>query len=261
MKILVLGHRGMLGRAVARYFTDAGHEVLTLPVRYGEPRFAETILELAPDYIVNGIGKIPQKKPTADTEYTSLNTDLPLLLDTLGIRVVHPTTDCEFKGDIPPGTAYSRTAVRDADDVYGMSKAKASAWLEEHGVNTKIIRTSIIGHEEATALSLLDWFLSQEGTVRGYINHFWNGITTLQWAKECERIITDWDNLPVLNQLGTTQHYSKFEIVELAKEVYGKDIEITPFATDVTVNKCLETDSPVPELKLQLIELKAFFGK
>ena len=261
MKILVLGHKGMLGRAVAQYFEGQGHEVLTLSIRFGEPGFTEAILALAPDYIVNGIGKIPQKKPISDTEYTSLNTDLPLLLDTLGIRVVHPTTDCEFKGDTAPGTAYSRTAVRDADDVYGMSKATSSKWLEEQGVNTKIIRTSIIGHEEASALSLLDWFLSQAGSVRGYTNHFWNGITTLQWAKECERVIADWDNLPTLNQIGTATHYSKFEIVTLAKEVYQKDIEITPFATEVAANKCLQSDTPVPELREQLVELKAFFGK
>lgn len=251
----------MLGRAVAQYFTDTGHEVLTLSVRYGEPGFAEAILELAPDYIVNGIGKIPQKKPVADTEYTSLNTDLPLLLDTLGIRVVHPTTDCEFKGDIPPGTTYSRTALRDADDAYGLSKAKASAWLEANGQNTKIIRTSIIGHEETTTLSLLDWFLSQEGSTRGYTNHFWNGLTTLQWAKECERIMADWDSFPTLNQRGTATHYSKFDVITLAKAVYHKDIEIIPFETPVPANKCLESDTPVPELKDQLIELKTFFGK
>jgi dTDP-4-dehydrorhamnose reductase len=261
MKLLVLGHKGMLGRTVAQYFKIQGYDVVTLPIRFGEPGFSEAILDLAPDYIVNGIGKIPQKKPTADVEYTSLNTDLPLLLDTLGPRVIHPTTDCEFKGDIPPGEAYTRTAVRDADDVYGMSKAKASEILETSGVNTKIIRTSIIGHEETTSLSLLDWFLSQEGSVRGYTNHFWNGLTTLQWAKECERIINSWDDLPTLNQIGTKTHYSKFGIITLAKDVYNKDIEIIPFATDTSANKCLLSDVKVPELREQLIELKAFFGK
>lgn len=251
----------MLGRAVARYFASQGHTVLTLAVRYGEPGFTEAIFELAPDYIVNGIGKIPQKKPASDTEYDALNTELPLLLDTLGCRVVHPTTDCEFKGDIPPGAAYARTAIRDADDAYGMSKAKASEQLEKNGQNTKIIRTSIIGHEEATALSLLDWFLSQEGSVRGYTNHHWNGLTTLQWAKECERIIANWDDLPTLNQLGTATHHSKFDVVTLAKTVYHKDIEIVPFETPTPANKCLASDTPVPELKDQLIELKSFFGK
>ncbi len=261
MKLLVLGHKGMLGRAVARYFEEQGHEVLTLAVRFGQPGFTEAILELAPDYIVNGIGKIPQKKPVSDTEYTTLNTDLPLLLDTLGIPVIHPTTDCEFKGDIEPGEAYTRTAVRDAQDVYGMSKAKASEILEQTGKHTKIIRTSIIGHEEATTLSLLDWFLSQEGSTRGYTNHFWNGITTLQWAKECEHIIQDWDAFPTLTQLGTTTHHSKFDVLTLAKEVYAKDIEIVPFATEVAANKCLVSDYEVPELTVQLEELKAFFGK
>lgn len=261
MKILVLGHKGMLGRAVARYFSLEGHEVLTLPVRYGEPSFTAAIIDLAPDAIVNGIGKIPQKKPLAEAEYTSLNTDLPLLLDTLGIPVVHPTTDCEFTGSLPPGKAYDKTAPRDADDAYGLSKAKASAELEARGQHTKIIRTSIIGHEESTTLSLLDWFLAQDGSVCGYTNHYWNGLTTLQWAKECEQILSDWDHAPTLTQLGTTTHHSKFDILTLAKSVYHKDIEIIPFATAVAANKCLASDYEVPPLDIQLQELKAFFFK
>jgi dTDP-4-dehydrorhamnose reductase len=261
MKVLVLGHNGMLGRAAVAYFgTLPDVEVHTTASRYGDADFKDAIDAIAPDFILNAIGKIPQKKPS-DTDYTSINTELPLYLDTLGYKVILPTTDCEFKGTIPPGEAYNRTAVRDADDVYGMSKAIPSAKLEAEGKNTKIIRTSIIGHEKDSAVALLDWFLAQEGSTRGYTNHYWNGITTLQWAKECYKLMKNWDTAPTLTQLGTPEHRSKYEVLLLAKAIYHKDIEVIPFAPEVGANKCVVSDYELPNLEIQLEELKAFYGK
>lgn len=261
MKILVLGHKGMLGRAVSKFFKEnTNHEVATVSSRWGESNFNKEVKNLEADFIINGIGKIPQKKPLVE-EYTSLNVELPRFLETLGTKIIHPSTDCEFKGDIPKGESYKKTSLRDADDIYGVSKASISAEIEDSFKNTKIIRVSIIGHEENTNLALLDWFLSQTGSVKGFTNHYWNGITTLEWAKQCQRVIENWDNFPILNQLGTKSHYSKFDIITLAKDIYKKNIEIIPFTTEISANKCLASDIIVPELPTQLEEIKSFFKK
>jgi dTDP-4-dehydrorhamnose reductase len=259
--ILVLGHKGMLGRAVTQHLqTKSDFKIVTIHSRWGDENFPNDVIASQPDFIINCIGKIPQKDPV-ESEYHFLNIALPQFLETLNVKVIHPSTDCEFKGDIAVGATYTKTSVRDADDVYGLSKATISKDIEATFTNTKIIRTSIIGHEAATAVSLLDWFLSQTGSVRGYTNHYWNGITTLQWAKQAEILVRDWGNFPALNQVGTTEQHSKFDILNIAKTVYEKDIEITPFATDVTVNKCLLSDTKVPPLEVQLAELKSFFKK
>ena len=259
--ILVLGHKGMLGRAVTQYFsTKTEFKISTINSRWGEADFSNDIKNSKPDYIINCIGKIPQKDPV-ETEYNFLNIALPQFLEKLDIKIIHPSTDCEFKGNLPMGETYTKKSLRDADDVYGLSKANISAEIETSFKNTKIIRTSIIGHEALTSVSLLDWFLSQTDTVRGYTNHYWNGITTLQWAKQAEILISDWENFPILNQVGTSKHYSKFDILHIVKSVYKKDIEITPFETPLTVNKCLESDTMLPALEIQLAELKSFFKK
>lgn len=261
MKILVLGHKGMLGRAVARYFSNnPKYEVLTTRVRFGDPALEETIQTLSPDAIINCIGKIPQKHPV-ENEYDNINIELPRFLESLGIRVIHPSTDCEFKGDLLAGQAYPKYTLRDAEDIYGRSKAVISEEIETSFTNTKIIRTSIIGHEESTSLSLLDWFLAQSGSVNGYTNHFWNGVTTLEWSKQCEKILNDWEQFPTLNQIGTTTHYSKLEVISLAKKVYEKEIEIIPFEHPESINRCLQSDVSLPELEEQLSELKIFFNK
>lgn len=262
MQILVLGHKGMLGRAVTSYFsTITNFTTLTTNTRWGEKDFNEYIFESDTDFIINCIGKIPQKKPIASDEYTTLNIDLPRFLETTGKKIIHPSTDCEFNGNIAPGEAYSKTALRDANDIYGQSKATISKEIEDTYTNTKIIRTSIIGHEEKAALSLLDWFLSQTGTIRGYTNHYWNGITTLQWAKLAEQLINDWEQFPTLNQFGTATHHSKFNVLTTVKEIYNKDITIEPFTTEITVNKCLTSDSTIPDLEIQLTELRQLFNK
>lgn len=260
-KILVLGHKGMLGNAVCKFFeSQDGYSIVTINDRWGNASFEASIRETKADVIINCIGIIPQRKPDVAL-YTSVNVDLPLFLDTLGIRVIHPSTDCEFLGNVPPDYKYTKTDTRDADDDYGKSKAESSAWLEHNSKNTKIIRTSIIGHETNTSIALLDWFLHAEGEVRGYTNHFWNGLTTLEWAKQAKTMIESWDTLPVLNQYGTDENKSKYELLLIAQEVYGKEITITPFEPPVGVNKCLLSDTPVSDIKTQLSELKTFYGK
>ncbi|MES3006071.1 MAG: sugar nucleotide-binding protein, partial [Patescibacteria group bacterium] len=211
-KVLILGHKGMLGNALCRYFgAKNDYEILAATNRWGDDDFEEELRGTDADFIINCIGLIPQRKPT-DAEYKLINTDLPIFLDTLGKKVIHPTTDCEFAGTIAPEAKYEKTHPRDVEDAYGRSKADAAQFLEDSGQNTKMIRTSIVGHEVNSSLSLLDWFLNSEGEVKGYTNHYWNGITTLQWAKLAEELMHNWDAYPTLNQYGTDENKSKYEV-------------------------------------------------
>ncbi len=258
--ILVLGHKGMLGNAVFKYFSaqKEKYAVLTTNERWGSKSFEGSLTNLDVDVIVNCIGIIPQKKP-AVSDYEKINIDLPIFLESLNKKVVHPSTDCEFSGNIQEGKKYKKTDIRDADDDYGKSKAVISTLIETSFKNTKIIRTSIIGHEMNSHLSLLDWFLNSECEARGYTNHYWNGITTLEWAKLCEKVIDSWENFPVLNQYGTPLVASKYEVLNMIKKVYEKNIVIIPFEAPQSIDKCLESDSEIAPLVDQLRELKDFY--
>ncbi|PIP68739.1 hypothetical protein COX93_00355 [Candidatus Nomurabacteria bacterium CG_4_10_14_0_2_um_filter_30_12] len=258
-KILILGHKGMLGDAVFRYFRkNKNFAVITIEERWPGQDFKGKITTLDADLIINCIGKIPQKKPTRYA-YKIVNYDLPIFLETLGVPVIHPSTDCEFSGLLEVGKKYSKTDIRDADDEYGKSKALISKMIEDEFLNTKIIRTSIIGHEKVSSNSLLEWFLLQDEEVSGYNNHYWNGITTLEWAKIAEKIILNWDFYTVLNQFSCKECLSKYQVLCLIKKVYKKNIIITPFLTPQTINKCLESDEPLPDLRSQLSDLYEFY--
>ena len=236
MRVLVLGHKGMLGHMVVSYLSEQGVEVTTTHHRYLTPDFADTVTGYTGDYIINCIGAIPQR-----TKDFSINETLPQWLDTLAnTRIIHPGTDCEI----------------DSDE-YGVSKKAARDFLILKGTRTKILKTSIIGPELDSKASLLEWFLNSEGTVSGYSRAMWSGITTLEWAKQCYTLMTNWDEAQVENIIESTC-LSKFDLLSLIKEVFNKDIEIVPNSS-VEVNKCLVGGIETKSIKEQLIELKKYY--
>lgn len=231
MKILILGHNGLLGNTVHGYLKDK-YEIITTNLKWDTDEFKNFILNSNADYIINCIGKIPQKKPT-ESDYNKVNYELPKWLDSLGVKIIHPDTD------------------ENGNDPYSISKKK---FRNDKKINTKFIRTSIIGPESKGNYSLMDWFLSSEGGVKGFTNQFWNGNTTLEWAKWSNELMKKWDEYYNIT-LSNPECLSKYEILNLIKEVFDKDIEIIPKKSKNPKNNCL-SGIETKLLKEQLIELK-----
>ena len=240
MKVLVLGHKGMLGNAVYKYLRKKQVVLCTTTLRWPNEDFKEFVKNCDCDFVINCIGSIPQRKDSFD-----VNHELPKWLDAnIAMNLIHPGTDCEV----------------DTDE-YGVSKKKAVDYILEKGLNTKVIKTSIIGHELNSSASLLDWFLNQKDQVNGYNNHYWNGNTTLQWSKTCYDILNDWDSYDKMTILAT-KAVSKYELLKTISNVYNKKIIIKSFEHEKTVNnKCLVGNVSVPDIESQLIELKNFYSK
>ena len=232
MKILILGHKGMLGNCVHRYLSQYYTTVVT-DFKFPNDDFKEFVKNHN-GIIVNCIGAIPQK-----TNEFSVNVDLPIFLSTVNSKIIHPGTDCE--GDGTP---------------YGTSKKQAADYLLSiPDSNTKILKSSIIGKELSTANGLLEWFLNSDDTVNGYTNARWNGITTLEWAKYCRDLISNWDSYKY-NTILCSGCISKYELLLLAKKVFNKKIRITP--VDKGENKCLG-GIYTKQIYQQLKELKKFY--
>ena len=174
MKVLVLGHNGMLGNAVCKHLNScSGFEILTIDSRWSTEDFVRSLLSFNGDYVINCIGAIPQK--TTDFK---INYELPIWLDeNVNCRVIHQDTD----------------SWKEKDD-YTLSKIKASNYLALHGSRTKIIKTCVIGHGK-DKVSLLDWFLNSNDEVFGYTECYWNGTTM---STEC---ISKYDLLNVIKEV------------------------------------------------------------
>ncbi len=261
--IIVLGHAGMLGQMAVKYFDKQGYTIITLSTRFEPGTHQEFMNEIRnyPDAIViNAIGKIKQKTDE-DSELLWANAILPLELQNHLLpsqTLIHPSTDCVFSGK--KGKPYSINDEPDATDSYGWSKRLGEIALMDRP-NTLILRVSIIGPDNSPSpKGLLSWFLAQpEGSkLNGYTNHFWNGITTLEWCRKAEKLMqTQPDGFRIL-QLGTEKKYSKYEMLKLFGEFFKTNYAILPIEQTEAIDRRLTAMIISHDLDFQLKELIAF---
>tara|TARA_R100000734_G_C3313616_1_gene104962 strand:+ start:383 stop:1117 length:735 start_codon:yes stop_codon:yes gene_type:complete len=241
VKVLVLGHNGMLGHMVYKYLsTKENCELCTTNFRWPNDDFQDFILNFDGDFIVNCAAAIPQRK-----DEFSINTRLPIWLDEIkkSFKIIHPGTDGEM-----------------GDDEYGVSKKLAADFLINKGEDTTIIKTSIVGPEINNHASLLGWFLNtKEKTIDGYDKFYWNGITTLQWSKICYDIMCDFYKYDTLN-IPTSDCITKYELLKIMKSIFNKKVKIKR-NSEKMVTRCLEKTNDMPhiDIQTQLRELKEFY--
>lgn len=260
-KIIVLGSNGMLGQMVIKYFEALEYSINVFNDRINEQnifKVINSINEIEDSTVINCIGKIKQK---SDDVFSLLwsNAILPMELSRSLKKshfLIQPSTDCVFSGS--KEERYCVNDFNDAEDVYGWSKSLGELALQ-HRVNSLIIRVSIIGPDYNSDKGLLSWFLNlKEGsTINGFTNHLWNGITTLEWCKFIEEFILSKADYQLNTvQLGTDQIYSKYEMLNLFKTVFNKNIEINALTEGVKIQKCLVPNIIRKDLKSQLLDLK-----
>jgi dTDP-4-dehydrorhamnose reductase len=238
MKILILGHNGMLGHMVKKYLTKFDNNILTTELRWPNDNFKDFIKSFNGDFIINCIGAIHQRKNSFD-----VNWELPIFLDFYSsAKIIHPGTDCEI----------------DTDN-YGVSKKIAKDFILKNGKRTKSITTSIIGPELNTNSSLMNWFLNQKpnSEICCYNQYFWNGNTTLTWSQWCYKIINNWNSYDIDTTL-VSETISKKEILDSLNEVFNKKIIINNCNT-IIANKCLHGNIKTKHIHEQILELKTFY--
>jgi dTDP-4-dehydrorhamnose reductase len=245
-KVLVLGTTGMLGNAVFRYLSaDKELQVRgTLQNPGGKRFFADDLQNnlianvnvldfdtligvferIRPDVVINCIGLIKQLADAKDPlSALPINAMLPHRLAKLcslsGARLVHVSTDCVFSGN---KGMYTEADPSDAEDLYGKSKYIG----EVHGLpHALTLRTSIIGHELSGHVGLIDWFLSQEGSVKGYAKAVFSGLPTVELARIMHAFVLPNPALSGLYHL-SAEPIDKYSLLKQVAETYRKKIEI-----------------------------------
>lgn len=244
-KILVLGASGMLGNAVFRVLAGSPQSDVVGTVRSSrsvgllpnilrerlisgvDVENSDTLVflfsKIRPTVVVNCIGLVKQLAESDDPlQAIPVNSILPhrlaRLCDAVGARLVHMSTDCVFSGK---EGMYTEADFADADDLYGRSKFLG----EVDYPNAITLRTSIIGHERDGARSLINWFLSQEGRVKGYARAVFSGLPTVEIARIIRDYVIPNPELHGIFHL-SAEPINKFDLLTLVAEVYGKSIEI-----------------------------------
>ncbi|MEH0822320.1 MULTISPECIES: dTDP-4-dehydrorhamnose reductase family protein [unclassified Micromonospora] len=247
-RVLVLGVTGMLGHTLLREF-DREHAidvrgtcrstdlagllppVLAARVETGidardVDHVGSLIRRLRPEVVVNCVGVVKQRPEVQDAVGTiQLNALFPHLLARhcalVGARLVHVSTDCVFSGDRGD---YVETDLPDPPDLYGRSKLLG----EVTGPHALTLRTSIIGHELTSNRSLVDWFLGQTGSVRGYTKAVYSGLTTLELARVLRTVVLPRTDLTGLYHVAATP-ITKYDLLRLVASEYHWTGDIVPY--------------------------------
>lgn len=257
MKLLILGASGMLGNNLFQFFSSKSEFETFATVRnkstLGKVYSSKKVLEISdiknlkelnfilkrisPTVVINCIGAIKQKNKLNNTrEIIYINSLLPHLLEEackkVGARMIHFSTDCVFSGKLGK---YTEENEPDAQDLYGLSKRLGEVLNE----NSLTLRTSIIGHELKSNLSLLDWFLSQENKVKGYKKAIFSGLTTIEIGKVLEKIIFPNLHLSGLFHL-SVDPINKYDLLNLVAIEYKKNIKILE-DSEIIIDRSLDS--------------------
>lgn len=257
-KIIIFGASGMLGHILYSELKK-NHEVIgttrnekwhsDLHTSYDISdlkKIERLISDYRPDFVINCIGIIKQLKESKDQilsiEVNSLWPHrLAELCERHSAKMIHFSTDCVFSG--AKGN-YIESDLADARDTYGLSKYMG----EVNYPHTLTLRTSIIGHELNSNVSLIDWFLSQKNDCKGFTHAIYSGLPTVVVAHILEDVIFK-------KFISGVYHFSsesinKYDLLKLVAKEYEKKISINA-SDELKIDRSLNSNHLRQELNWQ----------
>lgn len=267
MRIVIFGSTGLLGSYIEKYFKLKYYTVITVnrcDIDIEKTCIQDIIKNIKlilkkGDYIINCIGLTNKIKKDENT-FIKINSIFPQILSNIceinECYLFQPSTDCIFDGI--SDNIYNINDNATLHDIYGTSKY----FGEPSNKNTMVFRVSIIG-ENKSKKSLLEWLKSMKNKyINGYINHYWNGITCLEYAQYLEKIIFN------LKFKGGTYHlYSlyngekfitKYELLCIINDIYNLNIKINPIKSNKKCDRRLDGIQVNKSLEKQIIEMWEF---
>jgi dTDP-4-dehydrorhamnose reductase len=260
-KVLILGGTGMLGHLLFRLYSSRDDWDVYATVRsaadspkwidgkYGArvragvdaldiESVASAISAIQPDLLINCIALKESSAGGVRARLIAINALLPHRLAGIcrqrSTRMIHISTDGVFDGK--QGMSTEGDLVR-ISDVYGMTK-----FLGEVGEDPCLtLRTSIIGHEVRQRNGLVEWFLRQEGGVRGFTRAIYSGFPTVELARIISDYIVPDGKLSGLYHV-SSEPISKYDLLRLIADQYGKKIEIEPWE-DPVLDRSLDSSA------------------
>jgi dTDP-4-dehydrorhamnose reductase len=265
-KIILFGSSGMLGRYIYSYFKTKIN-IINIEYKITNNNFEVLEQMLVNNHIdentciINCIGLIPQRiYQNENKTFFLINSIFPSILWNIckkyKAKMIQPSTDCVFSGK--KGN-YLETDIHDETSYYGMSKSLGEPY------DCTIIRTSIIGLELMNKKSFLEWVISNKNNeINGFTNHYWNGITCLEYCKVIEKIIHQNIFWCGIRHIYSPTSKSKYELASIINDIFNLNMNIIPVETNDKIDKTLlsiynnNDIFEIPELYNQINELKDF---
>jgi dTDP-4-dehydrorhamnose reductase len=224
-------------RALHHRFKDIGGKLVDQVEVENVDILTKLFGDIKPDAVINCVGLVKQLSGANDPlAAVPINAILPhrlaRLCRTVGARLVHISTDCVFDG---LAGRYTESDRPNAYDLYGRSKLLGE--VDSEGAVT--LRTSIIGRELGSAHGLIDWFLAQRGSVKGYRRAIFSGLPTVELARVIRDFVLPRPQLRGLYHVSAAP-ISKYELLRLVADIYHHQVELCP-DDDVRIDRSLDS--------------------
>jgi dTDP-4-dehydrorhamnose reductase len=259
VKVLLLGQSGMLGYALHKLLHNSEGIDLISTARddikssimfdVNKNSVYELLKDIRPRYVINCLGYNFDNKTDNVLKIVkaiNINSIFPRFLansaSKLGIRLLQINTDGVFSGK---SGNYYENSTRDARDVYGISKILGE-------VNNQLslsLRCSIVGEQYNTSKQkyLAEWFKSQpfDGTIKGYKNFNWNGITTNSFSRIILGLVQNNSEITGSYHLIPRDTLTKYELLNLFKYRFDRsDINLVEAFLPKPIDRSLNTIHP-----------------
>ena len=260
LNVLILGASGLLGNAVFRHLSENCYQKYKVwgtvrsqnsddlfPKKYINriikvndllnTKDLENVISIStPDVIINCLSV--NQKDFVDTSkllriFSIFPQKLKFLCNERNIRLIQISSDAVYSGS---KGYYSETDLPDFIDDYGMSKFLGEVSSE----NCLTIRSSFIGHDISNKKGLVNWFLSQNDSCKGYTNYIFSGFPVNVFSEILADKILDNKSLFGIYHVASNP-ISKYDLLQLIADVYEKEIAITPDKT-ISIDRSLNSE-------------------
>jgi len=271
-KVIILGSTGMLGHLVYHFLDSTNkYDLYNLSFRNklnsktiivdisDQQKLSNLINDISPDVIINCVGVLIKGSKENLKNAIYINAYFPHWLkdvcEEIDCRLIHVSTDCVFSGK---NGGNDENSIKDATDDYGKTKSLG----EFDSINHLCIRTSIIGPElKQNGEGLLHWLFNQQGTIYGFKNVYWSGVTTLELAKVIHFSIEN--NILGLWNVTNGEPISKYDLLQKIIKIFSiNKLKLEP-DTNKFSNKSLKSNRgiyyKVPSYDDMLEDLSVYF--
>lgn len=242
MKILISGIDGMIGHKIAQSLSK-DYEIIgstrkdinlqSIGLKDGslykkdfiEDDHKSFFNNISPDVIINCIGITTRRGISSNISNTDLiNSQFPHKISKWvsinNRKLIHFSTDCVFSGK---RGNYLDDDKPDADDMYGLSKAKG----EINNNSTLTIRCSMIGREIYNHTELFEWLYSMRNKdIEGYSNVIYSGVTTVWMGKAIQQILNDDISLTGIYNI-SSEPISKYHLLIKLSDAFKLNVNIS----------------------------------
>lgn len=253
-RVLILGSSGMLGHVAMIRLEELGYSVFGVS---NARKFGgiSTLLDVSSkkdldlfldkndfDVIVNCIALLVSDSEEYKDLAVYLNSFIPHFLETkymeTNTKIIHVSTDGVFSGK---GAPYSENSPHDTESFYGRSKSLGEI------VNAKdlTVRSAFWGPDlNEASTSFFNWILNQNDTIKGFSNHIFNGVSSLEFAGFVDTAIRD--NLKGIFHLTANIPISKCDFMLSVREVFGLKNAIIPVEAQSVNRTLMNNRSDIP---------------